>query len=77
MLTIKYVPKEVVIEQKATVNGSEVRAIRLAAGFTSQMHVAEACGWSQASQFKYEKAGEHDMPLDKLLKMIRVCNGSE
>jgi len=75
MLTINYKPLPA--DQDALVDGGEIRSIRIRAGFKTQTGFARACGWSQTSQYKYEKAGRNTVKLAHIFKMIRVCNGSQ
>ena len=72
-MIIPYEPLE--FDPPQLVEGAEIRALRLAAGFTSQWSIAEACGWKQKPQWKYERSGKHEMPLSAVLKLIKVCNG--
>ena len=73
IFTIPYKPIGTIVE----VQGREIRKIRLEAGLENQARFAEACGWSPTMQNKYEAEGRHEMTLEKICKMIRVCNGGE
>lgn len=73
IFTIPYKPVGTIVE----VHGREIRKIRQEAGLRNQKRFAEACGWSQQQQSKYEAEGLHEMSLEKICKMIRVCNGGE
>ena len=70
---IPYRPIGTIVE----VQGCEIREIRNEAGIHNQSKFAEACGWSATLQSRYESDGRHEMNLETICKMIRVCNGSE
>ena len=72
---IPYEPLE--FDPPQIVEGAEIRALRVAAGFTSQWSIAEACGWKQKPQWEYERSGKHEMPLSAVLKLSQVCKGSK
>jgi len=73
IFTIPYKPIAVTVE----VLGQEIRKIRNDAGLANQSDFAAACGWSQSRQNQFEAAGLHEMSLEQVLKMIRVCNGGQ
>ena len=73
IFTIPYKPIVTIVE----VQGREIRKIRQEAGLTNQTEFAIACGWSPTLQNQYEADGRHEMNLETICKMIRVCNGWE
>ena len=71
VITILYEPIGVTV----AVRGEEIRKKRNKAGLINQSEFAAACGWSQSRQNQFEANGRHEMALETIKKMIRVCNG--
>jgi len=61
----------------ALVKGEDIRKARRKAGYRSGLKFALVCGWNQSKQVRYERNGEHEIPLENVWKMIRVCNGEK
>lgn len=73
LVTIPYDPQT----KYALVKGEDILKARRKAGYKSGLKFALVCGWNHTKQVRYEKEGEHEIPIENIEKMIRVCNGEK
>jgi hypothetical protein len=80
-LTVYYDDRRIIIipyepvDDRAWVNGEDIRLARKIAGIKTTYHMATRCQWSQSTQMYYEGKGRKKIDLFNVWTMIRVCNG--